>query len=327
MLLFWISLALICTTVEPKDFDAANWMSDNLDLLGKRTLKHICIPGSHDAGMSQMNGGTAFASECNILTQSLPILDQLELGSRYFDVRPVISQGHFMTGHYTDMLDHWQGGNGQSVESIVNEINLFTSRHNELVILSISTSLNTDLGNTKYREFDREEWERLFTLLDRVNDPFSGGDLYLPGVTLGQFTANGTRPAVVIVVKGDVNLGERLGNGYFYPHNLKLYDRYSNADIFQEMARDQLKKMKEKSQNSYFLLSWTLTQHVQEAATCSVHLGKSIKELAVEAKNNLVDSVYPEVSRTAFPNIIYVDDLTTPNVAKFAMAINEKIIF
>lgn len=35
------------------------WMHDILDVIGERKLKHICMLGSHDAGMSKVNGSTA----------------------------------------------------------------------------------------------------------------------------------------------------------------------------------------------------------------------------------------------------------------------------
>ncbi|KAI5304401.1 hypothetical protein KEM56_006537, partial [Ascosphaera pollenicola] len=35
------------------------WMHETLDILGERKLKHVCMLGSHDAGMSKVNGSTA----------------------------------------------------------------------------------------------------------------------------------------------------------------------------------------------------------------------------------------------------------------------------
>lgn len=33
-------------------------MSTILDVIGERQLRYICMPGSHDAGMSVINGDT-----------------------------------------------------------------------------------------------------------------------------------------------------------------------------------------------------------------------------------------------------------------------------
>jgi len=34
------------------------WMSSILDVIGDRKLKHVCMPGSHDAGMWKIDGKT-----------------------------------------------------------------------------------------------------------------------------------------------------------------------------------------------------------------------------------------------------------------------------
>jgi hypothetical protein len=34
------------------------WMSSIMDVIGDRKLKHVAMPGSHDAGISKLNGGT-----------------------------------------------------------------------------------------------------------------------------------------------------------------------------------------------------------------------------------------------------------------------------
>ena len=46
------------------------------------------------------------------------------------------------------------------MESIIQQLNEFTSNKRELIIINLSHSLNTDLGNTKYRSFTQEEYDR-----------------------------------------------------------------------------------------------------------------------------------------------------------------------
>ncbi|HEY7767962.1 MAG TPA: hypothetical protein VIB55_07250, partial [Longimicrobium sp.] len=112
----------------------AAWMQQNLGVLGGRSLRHLCIPGSHDAGMSVYTSGTAFATRCNTLTQTSGILGQLQFGVRYFDIRPVISAGQYLTGHYGNIgqINSWQGANGQSIASIISDVNAFTGANQEL---------------------------------------------------------------------------------------------------------------------------------------------------------------------------------------------------
>lgn len=304
--------------------DGSNWMKNNIGILGRRTLKQICIPGSHDSGMSVYNKGTSLAHPCNVLTQSVPIRDQLQFGARYFDVRPVLEKGEFVTGHYTKLPGgHYQGGNGQSIRSIMDEINKFISSHNELVMVRLSKSLNTE----KRRSFDSGEWESLFQLLDKTKNLFytSNGNIYLPGVTLDQFTNKGTKGAVLYIInESGVNLGSRLGKGYFYYSNLDPYSKYSNTPHLQTMMKDQINKMKGSSSNSYFLLSWTLTQGGKNAGLCRVKMGKSIKDLSAEANSRIWDIV-PEIGPYAFPNILYVDDIKDTSVVNVVMEINKKL--
>ena len=151
---------------------SASWMRDNLSILGSKKLKEICITGSHDSGMHVYTSGTAFAHDCNTLTQSKSLQGQLSAGTRYFDIRPVISAGKYYTGHYgyIDQLASWQGANGQSIESIVADVNAFVSNHKELVVLNLSHSLNTDVGNSQYRPFNQAEWDGLFAELAKIDN-------------------------------------------------------------------------------------------------------------------------------------------------------------
>ena len=81
----------------------SSWMSDSLSVLGNVPIRKLCIPGTHDSGMSKISTGTAFGFECNTVTQTHDIKKQLSLGSRYFDIRPVISGGQYYTGHYSEI--------------------------------------------------------------------------------------------------------------------------------------------------------------------------------------------------------------------------------
>ncbi|XP_014272700.1 uncharacterized protein [Halyomorpha halys] len=319
--LFVLAAILACTWAAE---DGANWMKNNYGILGRRTLKQICILGSHDSGMSEYKKGTALAHPCNVLTQSYPIRDQLKFGARYFDIRPVLDNGEFVTGHYSKLPGHnYQGGNGQSIKSIIDEINQFITTHNELVLVRLSKSLNSG----KSRSFDSEEWERLFHMLDGTKNLFytSNGKVYLPGVTLEQFTNKGSKGAVLYIInEAGVSLGSRLGKGYFYYSNLDPYSKYSNTHKLNNMMKDQINKMKDFSRNSYFLLSWTLTQGAKHSGLCRVHMGKSIKELAAEA-NSKVWEIVQEVNSFAFPNILYVDNIKDSSFVNVVMEINKRL--
>ncbi|CAH1391059.1 unnamed protein product [Nezara viridula] len=311
--------------------DGSNWMKNNIDVLGNRTLRQISIPGSHDAGMSRLNGGTAFAYECNVLTQSYPFEGQLNLGIRYFDIRPVIGNGgNYLTGHYTHITGSWQGGNGKYIAELITDLNVFTKHHNELIILKLSHSLNTDVGPNSYRKLNQEEWDKLFEKLDTINFLYNNDNknVKLDQITFNDFTDHGSKASVVIIVDdpdSKVELGSRLGKGYFMTNSLDIYDDYAGVNNWRTMIKDQVKKMHEHSNNQYFLLSWTLTQNGRQAAFCTT-FSIALMDLADQANIQLGKLLYEEVSSSSYPNIILVDNVKDTDVAAMAMAINTKIM-
>ena len=306
------------------------WMQNSLAALGSRTLLDLCIPGSHDAGMSQFNSHTAFAATCNTITQTNSIGGQLSLGSRYFDIRPVISAGQYYTGHYSlvSQINSWQGANGESIASIVNDVNAFTANNKELVILYLSHDLNTDAGNNNYPGFDQDEWNSLFAILKGINNLYvAPADANLTKLTLNQFIGN-NKAAVVLIVdptNSGIQLGSYAGNGFFPATALNLFNSYSNTNDLPTMTSDQLSKMKAERTPpnlSYFLLSWTLSQDNTEVTTCAIGTANSILDLANIANQALPGTLLQNVSSNCYPNIIYTDNVSGFNVAALAMAVN-----
>lgn len=302
------------------------WMDMQNSLIGNLTLREISIPGSHDAGMSVFNGGTFGARPCNTITQSHSIGGQLALGTRYFDIRPVISGGQFKTGHYNRIeksgIVSWQGANGQSIDSIIDEVNNFTaSGKKELVVLSLSKSLNTDVGNSSYRQFTDQEWTTLLEKMTQLNCRYTlnnPGDTDLTYKQLNDFVGDG--PCVIVIVNGYIH-PELIGKGFFPTKNFMVYDEYSSTNNFDQMANDQLNKMRAQS-GKYFLLSWTLTQSDLQASTCFLGTASSIHDLANRANRDLVAWVFPRINLGEIPNIIYTDYIETTVPALLSVASN-----
>jgi hypothetical protein len=158
------------------DENWSTWMQANLATLGGRTLRQLCIPATHDSGMSQI-GSCTFDANANVTqTQTQGILGQLQRGARYFDIRPVISDGIFVTGHYgyVPALGSTQGCNGQSIADVISDINSFTSVGAELIILNLGGDMNTDVGEPNYRSLDQGEWNSLIQELQGINALYLG---------------------------------------------------------------------------------------------------------------------------------------------------------
>lgn len=296
------------------------WMQSNLNKMGGKTLRQLCLPGTHDAGMGIFSSGTPFASVCNTVTQTSQVLGQLQLGSRYFDIRPVVSAGEYYTGHYTEIdvlgLKSWQGANGQSIESVINDVNEYTENNAELIILHLSHDLDTDVGNSKYSPFTQNQWDALLSLLKQKIKHLkvlSTDDLTL--CTLNEYIGDGEAAVIVIVEPsgGDVNVDAFNDAGFYPVSRFPVYNVYSNTNNLDQMVTDQLGKMREQKttpEAAFFLLSWTLTQSTTQVATCGSGLVSSIIDLAQEANAALTNKLLPACNAKCFPNIVYIDALS-----------------
>jgi hypothetical protein len=240
-------------------------MQDNISIIGDLPIGKLCVPGSHNSGMSISQSETFFSISSATQTQILPIEEQLYLGIRYFDVRPCLLSGKFYTGHYSNLpVIGWQGANGESIDSIIETLNRYTSRHSELIIFNLSHAFNINTRN--FTNLNQEEWNLLFeTLQHYVENMFvAPKDVDLSTLRLSDYIGK-NKSAVVFVVdtsesKEDIDLEEYIGKGIYPVKSLNLFDRYSETNDLVKMAKDQVNKMIING-NSYFLLSWTLTQN------------------------------------------------------------------
>jgi len=315
----------------------STWMQENLDKIGERTLRQLCLPGTHDAGMGVFTSGTPFASPCNTITQTSLVLGQLQLGSRYFDIRPVVSAGHYYTGHYTKLslvgLSSWQGANGQSIEAIINDVNTFTRENAELVIFHLSHDLDTDVGNSKYIPFTQAQWNGLLSMMkEGINNLKILSTDDLTQQTLNDYIGGG-EPAVIVIVEpsGDsINIDSFLDSGFYLARKFPVYNVYSESNDVGQMITDQLGKMREQKSapnSSYFLLSWTLTQSASQVTSCAAGLPNSIIDLANEANSVLTERLLPVCNNNCFPNIVYIDAINhSVGAVSLVMEINKLAI-
>eukprot|EP01039_Chlorochromonas_danica_P004818 gene4818-5282_t len=294
----------------------SQWMGDNLDKYRERTLRRICMPGTHDAGMSiNVHGGTAHPDSA-IITQQMTIGAQLAMGVRYFDLRVIKGSGQFHTGHYTtkDVLFRTigLGGRGLPFTDIINQINDFTAICNkEVIILTLSHSMDTD---DNYGPFNRDMWEGLFNQLKQLQYLYNDQVPDITSVKFKDLVRNG--PAVIVVVTENpndlprnpaINWGAFPGihQGSTFP----IYDNYANSDNAVQMSKDQLKKMKDNKTNpdsEVFLLSWTLTQTTDDAMASISNPTKNLAYFATYAYQRL-NCIFPACTPNSFPNIISVD--------------------
>ncbi|KAJ7091812.1 PLC-like phosphodiesterase [Mycena epipterygia] len=245
-------------TREPNNSNSQcpQWMQGALSWLGDRRLFDIALPGSHDAGLSNITGSTAFGNSHNCQTQWLNIGNQLRAGVRYFDIRPVFSAGGFKTGHYSDTGEPlgWQGANGQSMSDMIDQINDFCRISAELIVVRLSHAINTD--SKPYKDLTQDEWNRLFSELLRIKHrfvaPVSGSDL--TQVKIKDFIGSGKAAVVLVVDPMNISLGSYASQGFYTSSQLSIYDEYSSTNDLNTMTNDQMNKMRQQH-GHYFLLS------------------------------------------------------------------------
>ncbi|PGH35768.1 hypothetical protein GX50_01351 [[Emmonsia] crescens] len=312
------------------------WMSSILPIIGDRKLKHVCMPGSHDAGMSKLDGHTQFSNEGNTLTQYLNVYDQLRRGSRYFDVRPAIGNGgKYLTGHYSkiDVLGiGWQGGNGESIQEIVDGINRFTAENPELIIINLDLTLDTDNG---YKPFNDQQWSKTFDLFEGVTHRRGGLQGDLSEKKINEYIGNGQASVIIITSGGPT----RPDKGIYSTRQFPRYDSYSDSDEIAAMADDQIAKLKgnrnivpndRERKDVFHILSWTLT--------LSRVFERTIADQSIElAYDPLFWRAYHAFTPFSYPNVLYMDfigsaeqdtktvEKTTGEVTAMAMAVNMQV--
>ena len=312
-----------------------NWMRQHLSLNAERTLRQLTIPGSHDAGMWSLDGGsTTFTTVSNTVTQTQTIAEQLAYGARYFDVRPVLYHDVICAGHWSNVDKTvgpvhigWEGGSGQELYSIIQDIQTFILNNpGELIIVSLTHDLNADASVGLSQGY----WNIVFQMWQVLGDALydAGGDTTtdLTTIPIANF---GVRPykSKVLVLLGEprdksVKWGKYEGHGFYsMSKQFPLTDRYSDMQDPEDVAPDQIAKLyqnRTSPASQMFLLSWTITLGDFSTVTGI----PSILDLAPDMNQRLGATLLPAITTQVFPNVLLVDDFASTNPALFAAAIN-----
>jgi hypothetical protein len=309
--------------------DGSNWMSERLDLLGNRPLNRLVMPASHDAAMYTVqdcvpgpgSSGGIIANACNTQTQTGTILDQLEAGARYFDVRPVLWHGAFHTGHYLQYLPDPLGSNGPTLAQFLAQVAQFMADSGDLVILKFSHFFDRDNCRTR---FSTATYADLIATIAGALAPhlFTGspGPAGLANMHLIDFLSTGGR-VLCVYEELPPDLADTTAGVYSYVDfpsrgDLVVFDSYANQNSLAAMAADQKAKLADSANHSgnLFLLSWTLTQDARDVAACAMNetSATSILDLAEQANASLQGHMESWIAdgtltRKTMPNLIYVD--------------------
>ena len=218
-------------------------MQENYDAIAWKSLRQICLPFSHDAGMSKQTI-TQGLPDGVVLTQNLDIGGQLLAGARWFDIRPFFDTRiqAWSTYHASMANGTALGAEGQLLLEICNQVNNFTNQYAELVVLEISHAavgslagnLIPALGATaRFDWLDADLSSRLYQFLaSRLNNLYVCPDANADLTRLPMADFIGNHKAAVIVAISDDNVSNQMTQEYhgkgFYHGMFSSPDNFAN---------------------------------------------------------------------------------------------------
>lgn len=306
------------TPLDKKDiYDTSlteNWMQDLQAKYPNKeiTLKNICLPQAHDAGVYELNncfGG----NDCNTKTQYLSMAMMLHSGIRVFDLRPALIDGVYWTFHRTNCGG--LGCEGVLLRTFLEETKNFLDQHNELVIFEITHLCNTGsqdpglvalfndvLGDTKYR----------------LNTNLTNDFIRTP---LQEIIPSDGSSGKVVLLWEDVN-GAMAdpSTGLFAFNFIPVSGTYANNKDIDIVINDQIQKFNQFNEvsNRLFKLCYTFTLDAGAAVTCLSDLENpvSIESISLEARGRLettIDALIADeiISQDKIPNMLSIDFANT----------------
>ncbi|KAK4227797.1 PI-PLC X domain-containing protein 1 [Podospora fimiseda] len=310
--------------------DRGGWMRWIYDTIKDRPIRHLIMPGTHDAGMSTIsNKIISVGTSYNTQTQGINIYDQLRAGSRWFDLR--IASIHptdnaeqnngFWILHINDELAETAVGNsGESLDDVINEVNRFTRENpGEVIFFTVRYLVG---------RFSVPNRGPIYWSPDLFNDFISklrGINNRCPNVDLNTgfenqkakyfMDQNGGKGCVIIMLNGQNLKGlekESIADGIYSTARMQVRDQWSNKMKVNEMAPDQIANWQAVQRGGaadydrLYIGQWLVTPD----AVASTAMG--LQNFAVQQTNpslywSGVNSMTPE----RWPNVLMVDYIGT----------------
>ncbi|KAL2271975.1 hypothetical protein VTJ83DRAFT_1346 [Remersonia thermophila] len=330
------SVTLVVTGSESYGFRSSlrhgpgNWMSSIKDVIRDRPVRHLILPGTHDAGMSTITHKIAsIGSKPNTQNQALNIHDQLRAGSRWFDLRiasihpdlerDATKHDGFWVLHVNDeTADVAVGNTGEPLDQVIDEVNRFTSQHpGEIIFFSIRYLVGRHRHPTRGPIlWTQPVVDQFFAKLRGVNNRCPSLDAannatfqnYRAGYLMDQ---NDGRGCVLLLLNGRLPDGvthESPADGIYALSRLALRDRWSNKMHARDVAADQVAAWRSLARggpgdhDGFLISQWLVTP---DAVAATVY---SLESFAVEQANPAlyfhgVNGMDP----ARWPNVILVD--------------------
>ncbi|NEC20195.1 hypothetical protein [Streptomyces parvus] len=243
-------------TVDPIDPDSlilSRWMGQVDNVIGDRPLNEIVMPGSHDAGswsITDKSGVCDTASEAKLarehpqiaaaisITQLGTIKQQLEVGSRYLDLRLCKQNGKWYTYHGGPLGGLFFDDPATGRKGEINEIAEWLRNHpEEIVTIELRTSVPADQDPSDGRDTAAEDTREAVELLGRSIGTSRMADRgkLAPTSTYNQFVQAGAN-VVLIDTKNSTN------NAWAWPsHQVESRNSYVENKDWGGLIKEALK--------------------------------------------------------------------------------------
>ena len=339
----------------------STWMTQSWDTIGSLALSSVCMPATHDSGMSQLSISTSGSDACNTQTQYETILQQLQSGARYFDFRPALwnnpyaKTNEFYLSHYVHGPGVGAFGSaGRPLASALSDVATFlgqTKGTHELIVLKFSHFGEIGLDSEhiwKYSDLTDTAYDNIVGMVANKLGPylFKSSDSTINLNQLTMQTLSGASNTVLAVfdlgTQGSNDFPSSkvdTANGIFgyqdymtnppagITPNIVVFDQYANSDNLDKMIADQKTKFEnwQPQANRSFLLSWTLTMGISD----QINGSPCISQLANEADQALAANLDTwiadkTITATKKPNFLLLDYLASyqDRSVELAMQIN-----
>ncbi|GAP93420.1 hypothetical protein SAMD00023353_10300200 [Rosellinia necatrix] len=262
------------------------WMRTIYDVIKDRELRHVVVPGSHDAAMSRISdsGWFGLGTASNTETQSLDHYNQLVIGVRYFDMRIVsVNGGDFWSAHVNDEVGKAPiGATGESLDDLIKGINRFTADYpGEVIIWYIKYM--TDLDDKKTSSADQRYWDagkaaEFYTKLEEINKRCTGltSSPQLDRRPMSVYLdANQNSGCVLILTDGRLKDGipkDQPASGIYHgPTYLHRDDYWAEEEHTKQNSDKQLVKLQshtrdDGSSDDYFIMQWQCTPNAADVS-------------------------------------------------------------
>ncbi|KAK3296361.1 PLC-like phosphodiesterase [Chaetomium fimeti] len=303
-----------------------NWMRKMYDVIRDRLVRHLIMPGAHDAGMSKITDKiTSIGSEGNTQNQGINIYDQLRAGSRWFDLRvgsihsndDASKNNGFWVLHVNDELGTLAIGNsGESLDEVISEINHFTSENpGEIIFFTVRYLV----GRYEFPDRGPIMWDTnmvnsFFSKLRGINnrclnlDTGTGFQNQKASYFMDQNEGKG---CVILLLNGHLDGGvprESPADGIYEIGRMGIRDHWSNKMQASDMAPDQVNNWRSVTRGgasdfgNFMVGQWLVTPDALAATAYS------LQNFAIQPTNPSlywagVNGMDPE----HWPNVLMVD--------------------